>query len=273
MSEALPRWILVSSHQRSGTHFLIDSLVLNCPDLRFPGSWRLPRDFSLGSLLRNDQGVTATFARLLAGPGRIAIKSHLRMAEIAAALRSARLSPEAAQLLGRVQREAFKIYVWRDPRDVLVSRYHQLGYAGSFSAFLRAANTNMSRHGDVVDAEALSNVDYLVAHVREGLSPGVHDMVVRYEDLDRSHDAAVRAIAARLGAPVPDTTPVRRPRRRSGLGYRARRFLWRQGLLGRIEFSAADGAGRRTGHWRDYFSAEDLERLTRAYPLEGRADR
>ena len=56
--------ILVTSHRRSGTHFLIDTLRLNIKNAVFPNHRYLPSDFNLGSLFSKDQKILETFKYL-----------------------------------------------------------------------------------------------------------------------------------------------------------------------------------------------------------------
>jgi Sulfotransferase domain len=191
--------VLVVSHERSGTHFLMNTLALN-----FGYVPHTDLDERPGF---NPRSTPRLLEFLLSGwPPRTVLKSH----------HAAELLPALPMLA-----EVFAVfYVVRDPRDALLSFWRFVAASppgtGPLTAtpgeFLRAAPAGRllryQRHA------AASMVDRWRLHV-EGWNAAAARFpgrltVVRYADLDERFAATVGGLAAALGSVGPGAAP-RRP--------------------------------------------------------------
>lgn len=185
---------LVVSHERSGTHFLMNTLALNFGYLPYtdlderPGfdPWSTPQllEFLLG---------TAWSPQTL-------LKSHHPV--------------ELFPVLPRLAEIYEMFYVVRDPRDALLSfrRFIAGSEPGTgpvtetAGEFLRAAPTG--RIARYQRQEVASLVDRWRLHVDGWMAAadrlGGRLTVVRYDDLDERFAATVERLAAVLGQPVPE---------------------------------------------------------------------
>ncbi len=227
------RLIYVISHERSGTHFVMNTLLRNTyirPGFHDLGEWKGPYDQPERRFAHID-----AFNRTWAGAsGRATlVKSHCDRPLFDAAYRAAPV-----------------LYVLRDPRDVLASLFHYLNRpefarynpgAGDhrcqdFSAFLRRPLTPFLRHGYSLGGDFGTVAERWAAHVAGWLdSPGT--LTVRYEDLQRDFTATLARMIAFLGL---------QPRRRLrpvGL-FDAPSILPRKGIVGewRALFARGDDA-------------------------------
>lgn len=176
---AARRAFYVVSHERSGTHFAINTIFRNTyvrPFLHYVGDWLGPYDnpetrYSHLEKFRNE------WPRLR-GRGGI-IKTH-----------------SDASLFRTWYPVAPVVYVWRDPRDTMVSFFHYLNSdelhrtnpglesqrCASFADFLRRPLSNYLKHGFSDSPDIDSVVARWASHVSGWLAmPGV--IVVRYEQL------------------------------------------------------------------------------------------
>ena len=232
-----PAPFYVVSHERSGTHFLINTLLKNAvlkPDYHDSGEWLGPYSsgaqdqFSHVDMLRaNWEGITARAS---------IIKTH-----------------SDRELFDFRYPKAKVVYVLREPRDTLVSFYHYLKdppnksfrsiaehQYSSVSEFLRRPLSGFlrwcySRHGKSnTVAERWAN------HVRGWLGAG-DTVVVRYEELKTDYRRVLGRLSPFLNLDLlPSSSPV-------GL---------HEG------FSVAPRKGV-VGDWRNHFTAAD-EALVRA---------
>ncbi len=131
--------ILVSSHRRSGTHFLIDSLRKNIPGADFPNHAFLPADFNIGSLFSKSEHVYRIFQRQLDRNGPIIVKSHLLPEEC----NPTRPRDKFESLIKSIFNESRKLYISRDGRDVLISLFKFLKPRSTFSEFIREPNDHI----------------------------------------------------------------------------------------------------------------------------------
>jgi hypothetical protein len=264
--------ILVSSFPRSGTHLTIDSLCKNVPNCLFPRDARLPRDFNYGSLLRNTETVTAAFRQhidpaLHHDTNHVVIKSHLMPSVIERMLQASELNADARQTLADIWRHAAKIYVYRDVRDVMVSRYHHQRAERqiSFAEFLRQ-QPDVRGFGLRGDEEFAQNrVALWAQHVREwlhleGSAPPV--VYLKYEDLVEQFETSFATLARALQLPL--APRIAKPAKGNpSLWNRLRRKLRDRGLNLGVE-STAFLAKTERRHWTAYFSPEDLAFVQRA---------
>lgn len=261
--------ILVSSFPRSGTHLTIDSLCKNVPHCVFPRDARLPRDFNYGSLLRNDAIVTDAFRHhidqaLEQAQRHVVIKSHLMPSVIMRVIQHQELDAATHRVFADIWDNAAKVCVYRDPRDVMVSRYHhqRAEGRGTFAAFLRQP-PEVRGFGLVGDEPFVQNrVALWAQHVAEcqqldqRTPPTVH---VRYEDLVQRFAPTFTDLAHALQLPL--VSSIAMPRK-SGRGWRdrLRRKLRDWGLNMRVESTAFLSDVPRQ-HWDAYFAQDDLDFL------------
>lgn len=194
--------VIVASHERSGTHFLINTLASNFGFAPHP----VECDIRSGA----DFYVAANFRAYLeciihAGRGRL-VKTHHHVAFF--------------ETFFEELRDQFVIfYVYRNPADVMCSFWRYVHKAarreGPLAAtpgdFMRAAPSwGMLRY------QAQQHVSVLErwrAHVDAWTTTGVERagvVPVAYEDLNLRFEATVDRLAQRLGLPCPER-PVRPP--------------------------------------------------------------
>ena len=209
----------VISHERSGTHLAINTLLKNTVGVDRQadiGEWFGPYDDPKARFAHIDDA-----CRDLATHGTL-IKSHC----------------DADLFLARYPRHPV-VWVVRDPRDTLVSWFHYLNhpafYANNaqverfqsrrFGRFLRRPLTDFLRHGYSLAGDFTNVADRWAAHTRSWTRSGLDLCVVRYEDLLTRFDDTLRRMANFLGLELrPDAAPV-------ALGERSS-HLPRKGIIG-----------------------------------------
>jgi|GEM_PF-676870 tetratricopeptide (TPR) repeat protein/SAM-dependent methyltransferase len=198
---SLPRKAIVISHERSGTHFLMNTLALNFDYISQP--W-INFDFDLGLNFHAPQALLAFFKTMQDKPVSNIVKSHHHFdffSGIADALA-----------------EQFHIfYVYRDPRDVMVSFWRiiqklpwdegpKTETVGEFMrAEPRGGNLRYQKEQSPTmlhrwQHHVTSWADFANA---QGNTRKV--MLIRYEDLNLKFEETVRDIGARIGRPVMKT--------------------------------------------------------------------
>lgn len=235
----------VVSHERSGTHFAINTIFANAyipPRLRYVGDWLGPYD-DPATRYRHLEAFRRDWESWKNGGGMV--KTHAD-----------------AELFRRWYPEAPVVYVLRDPRDTLVSFFHYLnsdelhltnpGLASqrcnNFSEFLRRPASDYLKYGFYENPEFGNVASRWARHVSGWLGmPGV--CLVRYEELADDFRSAVRKVCRAVGSwPRLRQRPV-------GL-HEAAATLPRKGV---------------SGEWKNYFSDEDehfLREQLRAFGVE-----
>lgn len=265
-------WILVASHQRSGTHFLIDSLRLNLKGAAFP--LMHPSYPSLENLLLpHGEDVFEGFLNHAAGAnGAIPIfKTHLLPSEIEAACTSpGPLAPEERTFLEDLYRKACKVYIRRDGRDVLVSLYHLMRegvglHSGlktrlamtTFSDFIRMPNNHIHTVRSFQPFDA-NRVTYWLHHVEEWMSVS-ESLTVNYEDLHGEFEQSVIQLANDLSLGGSLVEPIRRmaigPVRKRPLPMRLAKKLINPGGITSTAVLPRKGI---VGDWKNHFDEDDL---------------
>lgn len=263
--------IFVVSHQRSGTHLVIDFLrrhFASCSLFRLP--WQsLSRHYLDADLLARQPAIEqekASFGRRLKSVAHPVIKTHDLPG-----------FPEAKacrDYLNQVLEMARRVYVLRDPRQVMASwrlwkgQSHQA--EAEFSDFLR----------EPVTSDGLSRVGFWKKHV-ESWTAMAGGLVVRYEDVvKRPLDMVTRFADYLELAPRPQSRPL--PPKMTSLW----RLRWHQ--LTRLEAETttilSEGMlqGRQRLRWPELATPEDesylqnlcgplLERFGYRQPAEAQA--
>jgi hypothetical protein len=234
----------VVSHERSGTHFMINTIFANAyvrPHLRYVGDWLGPYDRP-ESRHRHLEDFRREWPLWKNGGGLV--KTHAD-----------------AHLFREWYPAAPVVYVWRDPRDTLVSFFHYLNSdelhrtnpslesqrCESFAEFLRRPLTDYLKHGFSDAASFDSVAARWASHVSGWLS--VPDIcVIRFEQIKSDFRRVVRDICRSTGA---------LPR-------------WRQKAVGLHDAISVLPRKGVAGEWKKYFTKEDeifLEEQAQRYGL------
>lgn len=248
--------IAVFSHRRSGTHLTIDTIRNN-----FAGYQDEPVNIdALRDPDRSPTVRTKLFSR--SDPScKIVMKSHSP-----ASVANHFVGDRPLQDAKRAIRNARKICVYRDGRDVLTSLYFYLREATqdfesvSLSQFLRMSvlpsKRPSYRHLDVVE--------YWNEHVRgwQSRSDVLH---LSYESMLHDYYAVVERLSKFLGRSMPSTvrSVVREGKRPTQTGLRSRMKeklfkLYNQHVHG-LHFSTVNFRSGRSGLYEELFSTQDLE--------------
>lgn len=239
--------IVVATHRRSGTHWTIDALRNNSPDVSetFLTLERVSSDHDSPMPLPEFR------RRLKTLEGRVLVKVH----DLPAATFWKRDEERAFAL--SVLRESPVIYVHRDGRDVMVSLYYYMQSFDedvkkqSFSDFIRSESKL-----DGVDS-GMSRPAYWAHHARVWLrQPNV--LLVSYEALEKRYETSVREMTAFLGIGVRRSLRKIDLPGKSGKPTLFGRALWKLGLRQRRLSSAVQPRRGSSGDWRNHFNDDDL---------------
>ena len=239
--------IVIATHRRSGTHWTIDALRNNSPDIcdsfltleRIEASHDAPiplDDFRM---------------QLESLDGRALVKVHDL--------------PAAAYWKGESERQFARsvldsspiVYVHRDGRDVMTSLYYYMQSfdetvkGQSFPAFLRG---EASLDGV---ATGLSRPAYWAHHAAAWLTrPNL--LAVSYGALESDYEAALRRMAAFLKVKLNRSLrPIQLPGAQSKPTY-YQRIKWKLGIRQKKLSSAVQPRRGKSGDWRSHFSERDL---------------
>ncbi|WP_234571541.1 sulfotransferase domain-containing protein [Rhodohalobacter sp. 614A] len=196
--------ILINSHRRSGTHFLIDSIRANVQDAWFPNHFLLPADFNIGSLFGKDEKVYKIFKKYLNEDRPVIIKSHLLPEE----MNIENPKDKFEQLIKDTFQQSKKIYIYRNGKDTLVSLYHFLKPGVDFHNFLETKNDHIIRKIRTEQAYDENRVRYWGYHVEEWKK--VEDVcILKFEDLKNNYTEAIKSVCDFINEPPQD--PVKKP--------------------------------------------------------------
>ena len=198
-----PASFYVISHERSGTHFAINTLLKNALGIEHQanvGEWFGPYDDARARFAHVDSA-----CRAIPSQGTL-IKSHC----------------DADLFLARYPSRPV-LWVVRDPRDTLVSWFHYLNhetyYANNpqverfqnerFGRFLRRPLTDFLRYSYSLSGAFEDVADRWSAHTQGWARLGSGVCVLRYEELLTDFEAALRRTADFLGLALrPVLVPV-----------------------------------------------------------------
>lgn len=239
--------IIVATHRRSGTHWTIDALRNNSPDIN-------PKFLTLEQTEpAHHQPIPLMEFRdtLDSLDKRVLIKIHDL--------------PSATYWQGTQEREfaldlmntSSTIYVHRDGRDVMVSLYYYMKQFREdftdlpFSDFLRMSNE--------LDGETrMSRPAFWAHHVRTWLEqPNL--IAVAYESLETDYEATVEKLANFLNIDLTyplQSVNVHQTKENKSL---VNRLLKRVGLKREKTSTAVSPRKGKSGDWRNHFSVDDLE--------------
>lgn len=243
--------ILVNSHRRSGTHFLIDALRLNIKNAAFPNHWRLPADLNLGSLFSKDEKVFRIFKKFIKDFSPLIVKSHLLPEECN--MPSPRDKHE--ELIKEIYQRSEKFYIYRDGKDTLVSLYKFLKPGVDFSTFIRTENDHIVYSvRDKQDFDE-NRVAYWGHHVSSWM--GKKDIeIVSYEKLYTDFDGTARQIIKAINLTTSDI--VKQPKLpRNKLWHGIRKKLNNLGVTGLPESSSVRPSKGMIRAGENYFTNID----------------
>ncbi|MCY4070707.1 MAG: sulfotransferase domain-containing protein [Chloroflexi bacterium] len=239
--------VVVATHRRSGTHWTIDALRNNSPDVSetFLTLERASSHHDAPMPLPEFRGQLKTLE------GRVLVKVH----DLPAATFWKRDEERTFAL--SVLRDSPVIYVHRDGRDVMVSLYYYMKSFDedvekqSFSDFIRSESKL-----DGVDS-GMSRPAYWAHHARLWLQqPNL--LLVSYEALEKDYESSVREMAAFLGISARRSLRTIDLPGKSGKPSLVGRALWKLGLRQQRLSSAVQPRRGSSGDWRNHFNNDDL---------------
>jgi len=229
------RLILVISHRRSGTHWVIDSLRNNLPAVSY-------QFYNLDQISRSHE------IKIAKTRGRyVLLKTHMSP-------HLTPFKPEEREFVREWLENSKAIYVYRDGRDVLVSLYHYMrGFRDDlpeFSKFIRMPNDFDPYYRSV------NRVEYWKEHVEGWLDRSDLDIAtVSYEQLHTDYVSTIRKLSEFLGLTIKPSGVDRIKFTKYGL---FRRLLKRIVPLAAKSSAIAPRKGV-IGDWKNYFSQSDLD--------------
>lgn len=239
--------IVIATHRRSGTHWTIDALRNNSPEI-CDGFLTLERIEASHDAPIPLDNFRMQLQRL---DGRVLVKVHDL--------------PAATYWKGEAERKFVRsvldsspiIYVHRDGRDVMVSLYY---YMQSFSEAVKGQSFSTFLRGEAsLDgvATGLSRPAYWAHHVRAWLAqPNL--LAVSYGALESDYETALRGMAAFLAVKLNRSLrPIQLPgtQRKPVLLERIR---WKLGIRQKKLSSAVQPRRGKSGDWQLHFSEHDL---------------
>ncbi len=239
--------IVIATHRRSGTHWTIDALRNNSPDVNdiFLTLEQVSSDHD------SPMRLSVFRMRLESLDGRVLIKAH----DLPAATYWKRDEERAFAL--SLLRESQVIYTHRDGRDVMVSLYYYMQSFDaevkkqSFSEFIRSESKL-----DGVDS-GMSRPAYWARHAQLWLwQPNV--LPLSYLALESDYEKSLREMTAFLGIRARRTLkPIDLPGKADKPSL-VGRALWKLGFRQRRLSSAVQPRRGSSGDWRNHFSDDDL---------------
>lgn len=234
--------IVVGSHRRSGTHWVIDAIRHNFPDVEYQFH-NLDR-ISPG---HQDHIPLDRFVRMLSRSSKCSIlKSHMKS-------RLTFFDGEEKHFVEEVLRKNRVIYVYRDGRDVLVSLYHYIrafrNDLPSFADFIRMRNDFDP------SSDSANRVEFWKSHVSGWLArPDLKIATISYEALWSDYKGAVRALGDFLNLPLRPNGIERIDLKKYGLIRRLLRRIYPRSA----RTSAILPHKGMVGEWKGHFTEEDL---------------
>lgn len=252
----MKNWIIVNSHSRSGTHFLIDTLVNNIKGAVFPNHKNLPRDFNIATLIREkNEKIYQTFKDILDNSQNkiIIVKNHLLPEE----LNLERPQDKYEEFLKQIFSDSKNVYIYRNGKDVLTSYYKYFNdLTLPFSKFIRQKNDYISPLRQEKDFDA-NRVKYWTYHI-ECWKKHPDTVIVKYEDLKTDFENTLKNILESLGENIPDK--LHKPGvPKNILLHRIRLKLNKLGLIKNLKSSSVKPRKGITGDFKNFFSEEDIE--------------
>jgi hypothetical protein len=217
---------MVASHERSGTHFMMNALAAGGGYIANP--W-INLDFQTGLNLHAPRVMAQAFAQYAKKPGRNLVKSHHQLAFF-------------EPVLDGILQDFRIVYMVRHPATLMPSLLRYL------NAWAWDEGPKCATPSELIRAEPSGamlryqkrQVPNLVARWRAHVEPWVREAarrpeiaVVRYEDLDACFEATMASLGTRLGLPP---APLARPDARRDVvlphdGREAAGYAWTEADL------------------------------------------
>jgi len=235
--------ILVISHRRSGTHWVIDALRNNFPEIGY-------RFFNLDQISPNHNNYISIkeFKRKISKLCQhVILKSHM----------SAQLTPfrsnERKYIINLLENNKV-IYIYRDGRDVLVSLYHYMqGFRDDlppFSDFIKMKN-DLDYFYD-----SLNRIEYWKEHVKGWMNEFNLDIItISYEKLHSDYENIIKELSTFLGLRLKKGTVEKIEIKKYGI-YRK---LLRRIAPASVKSTAISPRKGVVGQWNSYFQEKDLD--------------
>jgi hypothetical protein len=246
--------ILVVSHRRSGTHWIIDAIRHNFPEVSLSF---LTLDRLLPWHHKGPLSLHQFNSLLIDEEGAVLIKTHM-----APTLDPFQIELDLIQFVRSLLEKSKVVYVYRDGRDVLVSLYY---YMRSFDSNIRDVSFSdfirMENEFDMPNSEpGLNRVEYWMFHV-EGWLRQSNVFAISYENLHRDYEWTIKQLGKYLEM-QPDVVmkPIELPIRHSSskvckLLSRAVRMIRPQNTGSSSAILPRKGI---IGDWRQHFLDEDV---------------
>lgn len=248
--------VIVVSHRRSGTHFLIDAIINNFDCYSNVEYLTLEQVMPYPEYQQTE---LPAFRKIVEENKANVFKTHL-----ISNFRSLGLPNDVEDYLSETFAASKKIYIKRDGRDVMVSLFNYMkGFddkvaCGSFNEFLRGKNVF-----DRGEYNQINRVRYWQRHVEEWRNSelGKTALFVSYEDLFLDFENTLKEIARFLEQPLREPIVNVAMERAKKLEKFERRIKKVMQLL-RLSTIKRTSIGFHTGgigKYENYFSASDLE--------------
>lgn len=235
-------YILVASHRRSGTHFLIDSLINNLSGISY-------KYLNLDELLKPKQKNSEFGKNFLNYKKDVIIKTHTLLD-----FETFSHNKQAFNFIQRIILPNVKIiYVIRDGRDVMVSLYNYLIRTGTISNQLSFRDFLESKNNfDNIFLDQ-NRIEFWRNHLKSWLDkPNV--LYIKYEDLHNDFKKTLGNIALFLNKDL--NKILERPElKKYNILLRGLRRIF-PGLFRSTAILPRKGI---VGDWRNYFNKECTE--------------
>jgi hypothetical protein len=187
---------MVISHERSGTHFLMNTLAMNFGYIAQP--W-INFDYQLGLNFYATKSLRRFFAKMRGKPILNLVKAHHQFAFF-------------EPLIDELAEDFHIFYVYRDPRDVMASFRRMLSSLPwdegpketSTATFMRTAPRGalLRYQKDQVPTMLHRWQTHVEGWLEAAGDSDARIITLRYEDLNLDFDATVRSLGTRIGRPV-----------------------------------------------------------------------
>ncbi len=248
--------ILLNSHRRSGTHFLIDSIRKNFNGAYFPNHYQIPADFNIGSLFEKSDRITNTFLKLInQNNNPVIIKSHLLPEEMDITNPQNRHE----ELIKEIFDTSMKLHVHRDGKDVLTSLYHFIypGNQTSFLDFLEEPNDHIVRQIRTPSTFDANRVRYWSYYVSSWIRRN-DTLNISYGELKNDFDQTIEKVSNHLQLELKFNPPQSPAFPKGKLFHNIRKKLNHFGLVSLPESSSVRPRKGIEGDYVSYFEKTEV---------------
>ena len=214
------RGLLIVSHERSGTHFLMNSMAMNFSKFK-PNTWRDFAAVTDEKLIKYSIDLNKDVSFIM--------KSHHQYKTI-------------KNLIDYIKKRFDIVYIVRDGRDVMTSSYHHfkrqfwIKQDVTFSDFIRGNFDKSGHRFGWYDRRISSMVKRWVNHTNGWNNKAI---IVKYEDLNINYQNTMIKLANKLNYQFPTYKIFEKPTIKNSFSINPRKGI--------------------VGDWVNKFSKEDLE--------------